>query len=190
VSSGDVDATALVLCGGKSRRLGLDKTEATLGGTSVLAHLLGALPASWTVVAVGPERATDRDVRWTREMPAGGGPVAAVAAGLPLVPTDLVVVLAGDMPFAAPSAIRLVTVLDGDATIDAVVARDPSGRTNPLLAAYRTDAVRAALPLPPDGQPARSLLAVAHATLVVPEEDALDVDTPEALEAARHRLAM
>jgi CTP:molybdopterin cytidylyltransferase MocA len=49
--------------------------------------------------------------------------------------------------------------------------------------------LRAALPLPPEGQPAHSLLAVAHTTLPVPEEDTLDVDTPEALEAARHRLA-
>jgi molybdopterin-guanine dinucleotide biosynthesis protein A len=106
-----------------------------------------------------------------------------------LVATDLVVVLAGDMPFAAPAAVRLVTALNGGATTDAVVARDPSGRTNPLLAAYRTEVLRAALPLPPEGQPARSLLAVAHTTLPVPEEDTLDVDTPEALEAARHRLA-
>jgi molybdopterin-guanine dinucleotide biosynthesis protein A len=189
VPSGDVDATALVLCGGESRRLGVDKTTAALGGTSVLDRLLDALPASWPVVAVGPERATDRDVRWTREMPAGGGPLAGLAAGLRLVATDLVVVLAGDMPFAAPAAVRLVTALNGDATTDAVVARDPSGRTNPLLAAYRTEVLRAALPLPPEGQPARSLLAVAHTTLPVPEEDTLDVDTPEALEAARHRLA-
>jgi molybdopterin-guanine dinucleotide biosynthesis protein A len=189
VPSGDVDATALVLCGGESRRLGIDKTTAELGGTSVLDRLLDALPASWPVVAVGPERATDRAVRWTREMLPGGGPVAAVAGGLPSVATDLVVVLAGDMPFAAPSAIRLVGVLNGDATTDAVAAREASGRTNPLLAAYRTDALRAALPWPPEGQPARSLLAVAHTTLDVPEEDALDVDTPEALEAARHRLA-
>lgn len=187
--SGDAEATALVLCGGDSRRLGVDKTRALLGGTSVLDRLLDALPTSWPVVAVGAERATGRDVLWTREMPAGGGPVAAVAAGLRLTTTTLVLVLAGDMPFAAPSAIRLVTVLNGDGTTDAVVARDPSGRTNPLLAAYRTEALRAALPLPPEGQPARSLLAVAYTTLDVPEEDALDVDTPEALEAARHRLA-
>ena len=187
--SGDAHATALVLCGGDSRRLGVDKTKAMLGGTSVLDRLLDALPEAWPVVAVGPERATHRDVRWTREVPAGGGPVAAVAAGLPLISSDFVLVLAGDMPFAAPSAIQIVRALNGEATTDAVVARDPSGRTNPLFAAYRTVALRATLPLPPEGQPARSLLAVTHTTLDVPEEDALDVDTPEALEAARHRLA-
>ena len=74
-------ATALVLCGGGSRRMGSDKTTATLGGATVLDHLLDGLPADWPLVVVGPERPTRRAVRWTRESPAGGGPVAAVAAG-------------------------------------------------------------------------------------------------------------
>jgi molybdopterin-guanine dinucleotide biosynthesis protein A len=189
VSSGVAHVTALVLCGGDSRRLGVDKTKELFGGTSVLDRLLDGLPTPWPVVAVGPERPANREVRWTREIPNGGGPVAAVVAGLRLVRSDVVVLVAGDMPFAAPAAVRLVAALNDDPTTGAVVARDPGGRTNPLLAAYRTEALRAALPLPPAGQPARSLLAVAHTTLEVPEEDALDVDTPEALEAARHRLA-
>ena len=187
-----MDTTALVLCGGDSRRLGSDgsdKTAATLGATTVLDHLLDALPADWPVVAVGPERPIGRSVRWTRESPAGGGPVAAVAAGLRLVDTELLVVLAGDMPFAAPAATGLAAALQDDATTDAVVSADPDGRPNPLLAAYRTAYVREALPDPPADAPARSLLALAHTTVPVDDADALDVDTPEALAAARHRLA-
>ena len=84
--------------------MGTDKTAAALGTTTVLDHLLDHLPDGWPVVAVGPERPTHRRVRWTRETPTGAGPVAAVAAGLPLVDTDLVVLLAGDMPFAATAA--------------------------------------------------------------------------------------
>ncbi|MEP6650768.1 MAG: NTP transferase domain-containing protein [Lapillicoccus sp.] len=181
--------TALVLCGGGSRRMGVDKTAATLGGTTVLDHLLDALPASWAVVAVGPQRRTRRTVRWAREEPVGGGPVAAVAAALPLVTTELVVVLAGDMPFAAPPALRLAAALRDLPATEAVVASDPGGRANPLLAAYRTSSLRAALPQPLDDAPARSLLALAHTTLPVSAEDSLDVDTPEALETARHRVA-
>ena len=182
-------ATAVVLCGGDSRRMGSDKTVATLGGATVLDHLLDDLPAAWPVVVVGPERPTRRAVRWVRESPPGGGPVAAVAAGLSLVATELVVVLAGDMPFAADPAGTLVSTLGADATADAVVAVDAGDRPNPLLAAYRTEALRGALPDPPANAPARSLLAVAHTTLRVDEADSLDVDTPEALAAARHRLA-
>ena len=182
-------ATALVLCGGDSRRMGSDKTTATLGGATVLDHLLDGLPADWPLVVVGPERPTRRAVRWTREAPAGGGPVAAVAAGLSLVDTELVVVLAGDMPFAAHPAGSLVSTLQGDAASDAVVAVDAGGRPNPLLAAFRTASLNGALPNPPANAPARSLLAVAHTTLPVDEADSLDVDTPEALAVARHRLA-
>jgi molybdopterin-guanine dinucleotide biosynthesis protein A len=169
--------------------MGSDKTTARLGSTTVLDHLLDDLPADWPVVVVGPERPTRRAVRWTRESPPGGGPVAAVAAGLSLVDTELVVVLAGDMPFAADSAGTLVSTLRADAATDAVVADDADGRPNPLLAAYRTAALRHALPDPPANAPARSLLAVAHTTRPVDEAESLDVDTPEALAAARHRLA-
>ena len=49
--------------------------------------------------------------------------------------------------------------------------------------------MREALPDPPADAPARSLLALAHTTVAVDDADALDVDTPEALAAARHRLA-
>lgn len=183
-------ATALVLCGGDSRRLGdgSDKTAATLGTTTVLDHLLDTLPAEWTVVAVGPERPTTRHVRWTRESPAGGGPVAAVAAGLALVHTELVVVLAGDMPFAAGAATHLAASLNDDPTTDAMAAVDSGGRENPLLAAYRVAALRNALPHPPANAPARSLLAVTHTTVPIEDRDSLDVDTPEALAEARHRV--
>jgi molybdopterin-guanine dinucleotide biosynthesis protein A len=181
-------ATAVVLCGGDSRRLGsdgADKTAATLGATTVLDHLLDALPAEWPVVAVGPERPTRRHVRWTRESPAGGGPVAAVAAGLALVDTELVVVLAGDMPFAARAATDLAATLNDNPTIDGVTAVDSGGRENPLLAAYRVTALSAALPRRSANSPARSLLAVAHTTVLIEDRDSLDVDTPEALAVAR-----
>jgi CTP:molybdopterin cytidylyltransferase MocA len=93
------------------------------------------------------------------------------------------------MPYAADIAGRLASTLRADAATDGVVAVDTGGRPNPLLAAYRTAALRHALPDPPADAPARSLLAVAHTTLPVDEADSLDVDTPEALAAARHRLA-
>ena len=184
--------TAVVLCGGRSRRLGRDKTRAALGDTTVLDHLLDALPTDWEVVAVGAARPTTRSVTWAREDPPGGGPLAATAAGLTQAAGDLVVVIAGDMPFAAPAAARLVshllTAIEGDPGLDAVTAVDGDGRPNPLLTAYRTEVVRRALPADPAGRPARWLLERVRAgTLPVPADEALDVDTPEALAEARRR---
>src|SRR4051812_41556840 len=94
-----------------------DKTAAPFGSGTVLDHLIDDLPAKWPVVTVGPERPTRRRTQWTREAPPGGGPVAAIAAGLALVRTDLVVVLAGDMPFAAGTAARLAAALDDDPAV-------------------------------------------------------------------------
>ncbi|MEP6630240.1 MAG: NTP transferase domain-containing protein [Lapillicoccus sp.] len=183
-----MDVTALVLCGGSSRRLGRDKLAEPLGSTTVLDVTLAGLPVQWSVVCVGPERPTARGVAWTLEQPPGGGPVPAIAAGLAQVTTPVVVVIAGDMPFAGPWAVRLADAVAASA-VDAVAARDGDDRLNPLLCAYRTASLRAAMPLDPAGRPARQLLlGLGHDTLRVPEVDAVDVDTPEALAAARRRV--
>ena len=183
------DVTAVVLCGGQARRFGADKTRALLGDTPLLERVVADLPASWPVVCVGPARPLGRGVQWVREEPPGGGPVAALAAALPLVRTPLVVALGGDMPYAAGPAPGLVATLAAYPGVDAVAARDREGRTQPLLAAYRLTALAKALPEAPAGTPLMRLLDGLRVEVV----DAhwpltLDVDTPADLEEARHRL--
>jgi molybdopterin-guanine dinucleotide biosynthesis protein A len=181
--------TAIVLCGGEGRRFGGDKTQALLAGSTVLDHLLDGLPHEWPVVCVGEPRPTSRAVQWCREDPPGGGPVAAISAALPTVEGPVVVLLGGDMPYAGEPAPGLVAALDGATDRDAVVARDGDGRLQPLLAAYRTTALRAAVPEPAAGSPLMRLLD-AMSTLVVSVGDdaSLGVDTAEDLDRARHRL--
>ncbi len=194
---------AIVLCGGNSRRLaGHDKTRESLAGTTVMDHLLDALPSGWVVVCVGEERTTTRPVRWCRESPAGGGPVAGIAAGLDELElvghwagvgdlerlrAAVCVLVGGDMPFAAPALPALVDALNARPALGAVLAVDPGGRRQPLLAAYRCQPLRAALPSETRG--ARLMTVVDRlvtGTLACEAQIALDVDTPEALEQARH----
>jgi molybdopterin-guanine dinucleotide biosynthesis protein A len=184
-----VGVTAVVLCGGTGRRFGGDKTQALIDGVPVLDHVVGQLPPSWPVVCVGPERPTVAPVTWVREEPPGGGPVAALAAGLAGVGGPVVVVLGGDMPYAAPAATALVAALLADPAVDAVVGRDPQGRTQPLLAAYRTEALRRAVPDPPTGVALMRVVdALVHAGVPTDGRAALDIDTREDLRSARHRV--
>lgn len=73
----------VVLAGGRGARLGgVDKAAIVVGGAAVLDRVLAVVPRPVPVVVVGPEHPTARPIRFTREEPAGGGPAAAVAAGI------------------------------------------------------------------------------------------------------------
>jgi len=204
VPAGGTRAVAVVLTGGAGRRFGGDKTAAPLGARSVLEHLLAGLPEGLPVVLVGPDPGPGlraRPWRTVREHPAGGGPAAGLAAACAQAPpgTRTVVALAGDQPFAGTAVHRLLDVLAGpaapddapdDAGPDGAIGLDPSGRHQPLLAAYRLAALRAALGPDPAGRPLREVLSGLRLVEVpVSATEALDVDTPADLARARDVLA-
>ncbi len=171
--------SVVVLAGGRATRFGGDKLAAPLRGTTVLGHLLAALPPHWPVVVVGAARELPREVTWTCEDPPGGGPFAAVLAGVALVRTPLVAVVAGDMPDAAPALARLAEVLHAAGPeVEAAVGVDDEGVPNSLLAVYRTGAVAGHAAHPTAGVPARTLLGLPHVEVEVPGAPAHDVDTP------------
>ncbi|MGA5817010.1 molybdenum cofactor guanylyltransferase [Kitasatospora sp. NPDC094028] len=184
----------IVPAGGAARRLGgADKPGLTVGESSLLDRVLAACAGARTAVVVGPARPTGRaDALWTRERPAGGGPVAAVAAGLALVTADTVLLLAADLPFLDRRTVeRLATALDeAGEHADAAVLVDAAGRDQPLTAAYRTAPLRAALAAlgDPAGLPLRRLTGGLTRVLVADTDNvAYDCDTWEDLERARER---
>ncbi|MDQ2782175.1 NTP transferase domain-containing protein [Lapillicoccus sp.] len=184
-----MQSSVIVLAGGTSRRFGADKTSQPFGTSTVLGHLVDSVPRGWPVVVVGVPTPLPREVVWTRETPPGGGPLAAMTAGFSLVTTDLAVVVAGDMPFGGRVCQLLADELDAEPDVDAVAARRGAAHSNPLLAAYRVAAARLALPADCTNLPARLLLtALRHLELLVDDDAALGVDTPEALAQARRRL--
>jgi molybdopterin-guanine dinucleotide biosynthesis protein A len=139
------DFDAVVLAGGAARRLGgVDKPALQVGGRSLLDRVLDAVVDASRVVVVGPARTTERPVVWCREDPPGGGPVAALDAGLAEVRSDTVAVLAGDLPFLTAAVVRqLRTAVAGH---DGALVVDEGGRDQLLLGVWDTAALRAALP--------------------------------------------
>jgi molybdopterin-guanine dinucleotide biosynthesis protein A len=177
---------AVILAGGASARLdGCDKALVMVQGVTLLARAAGAVGSADRIIVVGPPRDSPlpRPVTWIQEEPPGAGPVAALAAGLSLVGSELVAVLAVDHPLVTPhDVVRLV----GSTRDDGAVALDRDGRAQPLLAVYRRPALVAAIARLPAPQGA-SLGAVTEALTLAPVdlgEAATDCDTWNALEAA------
>lgn len=139
------DFDALVLAGGHARRFGSDKLSAPLQGRTVLDLALEATAGAGTIVCVGPRRRTRQAVTWVREDPAGSGPVPAVAAGLSQVRNPWLLLLAGDMPYAAAGVASLLSALAAGAQTPhtgpyAAVSAD--GRLQPLLALWPVEQLR------------------------------------------------
>lgn len=184
-------ALVVVLTGGTARRLGgVDKTALDVGGRRVLERLLDDVGAG-PVVVVGAPRDVGRPVLWAREDPPHGGPYAGVAAGVAAGTdahpgTELLVVLAGDQPFAGAAVGPLLSALTATPDVDAALAAGPDGRGQPLLAAYRLAAVRTHLRGDVRDRPARDLVRGLRTVLVdVPAPVVLDVDDADDLRTAR-----
>lgn len=187
MTGGERVPAAVVLAGGAARRFaGVDKLGLQVGDRTVLDRLLAAVPAAAEVIVVGPPRPVGRPARHVRERPVGGGPVAALAAGLELVGTDQVFLLAGDLPFVTAGTLR--TLAGSVAGHDGAVAVDASGRPQPLLSCWVASRLRTVLPANPAGCPLWRTLAaldVAHVSLAGTPPPWWDCDTVEAWEQAK-----
>lgn len=111
--------------------------------------------------------------------------MAAIGAGLELVHTDVVVVLAADMPWAVPPVIGLAAEM-GPEDVRVPLA---GGHLQGLAAVYRVSALRQADLVA--GSSMRHLLDRLNLHVVaMPEALFADIDTPTDLAAAQRRLAI
>ena len=114
----------------------------------MLTRVLAAVHDADPRIVVGPVP-PDLPVRVdsTRENPPGGGPVAAAAAGLALVPADVTftALLAADLPLLTGEAIDVLRLTVESAPMQGAVYRDAEGRRQSLCGVWRTAALREAL---------------------------------------------
>ena len=162
----------IILTGGTSKRFGSDKSQARIQGKSLLEYLSHGLE---NLIIVGPE--TSIPAKYVREEPIGSGPVAAIAAAMLEVDSDLVAIYATDMPFAPRITSQLVSALKNDAA----VAIDCDGKLQPLAAIYRSSKLRSALASyeSVENQSVKSLLSklVIDEVPLVETELLMDIDT-------------
>lgn len=189
------DCTGLVLAGGESRRMGVDKTALMLDGQTLLQRAIETLRAVFPEVLVSVrELRPDLAMPQVCDDPPGAGPLAGLCAGLAHARTPWVFATAADMPFLDAALIRRLAAYRTP-DVQAVVAV-VDGVPQPLAAFYATGAlteIRAVL-----GEPGRRGLRAALERLRVRrvEADALagigsglrgfiDLDTPQDFAAAK-----
>jgi molybdopterin-guanine dinucleotide biosynthesis protein A len=161
VDRSESDIAGVVLAGGASRRMGTDKALLVVDGETLLdraIRILDAAGATTVVVASGPGARRYDVAPALVPDPAGhegDGPLAGLAAAFAhlaaaatTAPTRVVLVLAVDLPDADPALLRRLAdlVRNGppEAEAGAAVALDPTGRPQPLHAAYDLERAGAA----------------------------------------------
>lgn len=198
-AEGARQVAALVLAAGRSTRMGgPNKLLAELDGKKlvrIVAEQALASKASEVIVVTGhqadlvEQALADLPVRFVRNVDFAGGLASSVKAGIAAVPesADGAVVCLGDMPMVSSDLLdRLIDTFDPDRGNLIVVPTAEGRRGNPVLWSRRFFQELRTL----DGDVGARHLIAKHAEAVaeVPVEGEaafLDIDTPQALEAAR-----
>ena len=135
--------SAIVLCGGRSQRMGQSKAWLELAGMPLLLRTVQTLAAvaDRVIIAAAPEQqlpALPTNVLVARDPSPNEGPLAAFAAALSQIDdsTQSVFLTGCDLPFLTADVVRYVAGRMGEASA-AVPYVD--GRWHPLLAVYRSD---------------------------------------------------
>ncbi len=130
-------ATAIILAGGKSLRMGRDKAMLPVSGRPMLDHVVNRLKPLFEEIIVSAGDSEKYDIPGARVVPdevPGQGPLMGVASALLASGNDLNFIVACDMPEIDGRLVReMLAAAEG---FDGVVPVDREGRVEPLFAVY------------------------------------------------------
>lgn len=135
---GPVDATAIVLAGGLSTRMGEDKRLLPVGSDSLLSHVVGQLgPIFHEIILSVDKELPDPPpgIRQVGDRFGRIGPLGGVVSAMEMSEHQRNFVIACDIPFIPPEFVR--ELLRKARDFDVVVPVHPDGKLEPLFAVYR-----------------------------------------------------
>jgi molybdopterin-guanine dinucleotide biosynthesis protein A len=134
--------TAVVLAGGRGRRMKADKARLDVAGRTLLEHVLAQVEPLFDEVLIGlsPDQAAPplpaaSRARIVRDEQTGQGPIGGLLAGLKAAAHDACTVIACDIPEIDVSLLRSLAA--SAVRSDIAVPVGPSGLHEPLFAVYR-----------------------------------------------------
>ena len=140
-----MDHALVILCGGKSSRMGTDKTFLPFGAESLLNYQIKRFEPYFSHIYVSVQDKKDKDFdyeaycrcREIRDLYPGIGPMGGLYSCLKQIPEEIVYFNAVDTPFSDPGlAVRLCETLEKTPDASACLIRNPQGRVQPLQGAY------------------------------------------------------
>lgn len=133
----DPALAGVVLCGGRSTRMGVDKAALIFEGTTLLQRALARLDeiCDPVLVAPGDSSLTVAGRRSVVDAIPGAGPISGLVAALRASPHRLVAVVAVDLPWIDKRLIGMLAARIGDC--DVAVCESARG-VEPLHAVYST----------------------------------------------------
>lgn len=128
-----MSTSAIVLCGGRSSRMGRDKAGLRFGSETSLERVVRLVREVTADVVIAGESSATRPMRERVVGDPGHGPLVALGVGLGAVGTGRALLVACDMPLVRPGLLRRLLELQGD--FDACVPR-VDGLAIPTCAVY------------------------------------------------------
>ena len=129
-------SVAVILAGGKSRRMGRDKLTLELDGQTLLQSAVNRFAQEFEIVCLSVadlSKYPEVQARRIADIYRGAGPLSGLHAALRQFPG--VFLVAADLPYSCPHMAKRVAELCGEH--EACVIRLPDGRLEPLFGFYR-----------------------------------------------------
>jgi len=139
-----LSATAIILAGGKSSRMGIDKGMLLINGQTMLEHICKQLRGTFGQILISAgeaEKYSFAGFEIVRDKIPGQGPLMGIASALKASANEINFVVACDIPYIEMGCVRkMLTEARG---ADIVVPTTDDRKYEPLFAVYRKSALNA-----------------------------------------------
>jgi len=143
IRCGGKPMTAVVLAGGRGRRMKAEKAGLAVGGRTLLEHVLAQIEPHFEEILVsvstGQAPEVPAEIRLIADEVPNQGPIGGLLAGLKAARNDACAVIACDIPDIDIPMLRALARMAAGA--DIAVPVGPAGLYEPLFAVYRTGVV-------------------------------------------------
>jgi molybdenum cofactor guanylyltransferase len=136
-----LDVEGFILVGGRSSRMGTDKSRLQFGGHTSVERIASELCSiTQRISLVGPNRAGfDPDLRIIQDTHEQWGALGGIHAALGACVSAWALIVACDLPFVTRDLCSRLLTLSQQESPEAVVPIQPDGRPQPLCALYRRE---------------------------------------------------